>query len=192
MTARQAWIGGLAFVVLVGGWGREVHAQESAYFGLLTPSVGVASGGDRSGSGWTPGVSVGVFDGSGWGAEADVAWVPDFASVRLADTSAVPFMLNAAWTMPKGRLRPYAVGGFGVIRTHGCRDACRATLTHWDWGVDAGGGILVTVREFLFVRGDVRYYRALQHHPDLGLRGGGRLDFWRTSVGVTLWWRATG
>jgi len=37
------------------------------------------------------------------------------------------------------------------------------------------------------VRGDVRYFRFLESHPDLLLTSNG-FDFWRVSIGATFSW----
>lgn len=165
----------------------DAQTAQAGFTGFLTGSIGAAHGGDVRGAGWTPAVSVAIVDASGWGAELDLGHVGEIDATQFRESGITTLMLNATWVSNEIELvRPYASGGLGLLRTRTCEVDCQASVSRTDLGFDAGAGAFVLFNETIGVRGDVRYFRYLQRHADLP--GTGVLDFWRTSVGVTVSW----
>ena len=57
-----------------------------------------------------------------------------------------------------------------------------------EWGLDAGGGLMILVSKHVGLRGDLRYFRRLQdpsgdNDLDLSLAN---FRFWRTTGGLTF------
>ncbi len=71
-------------------------------------------------------------------------------------------------------VRPYAVGGVGLLRTSSGNAASN------DFGFNAGGGLFIYFSTHLGVRGEVRYYRTL-NGKDLG-----DFDFTRAQFGLLI------
>ena len=97
-------------------------------------------------------------------------------------------MLNVIVMSQQVPFRPFVVGGVGVMRVSGTVFEGLPSVGRTEGGWTAGGGVLFMVNELLGLRGDARYFRHFSRHDDIPLAGDGVLDFWRTSVGVTLAW----
>jgi len=140
--------------------------------------------------GWNPSVV---------GFEFDFGWSPNFfedtagdRNFEFGDNNVTTLMGNVLLSAPPGSgFRPYASAGLGLIRS----SVASATglfddLSSNDLGVNFGGGINAQFNDRFGVRGDVRYFRALQDNEpdndlDLSL---GSFDFWRGTVGLTFRW----
>jgi hypothetical protein len=156
-----------------------------AFRGYFTGQAGGVMGADVSDPVFTAGLAVSVQEANGWGAEFDFGYSAEAASGRQVLDLAT-YMLNGNWIQPRGRLRPFVSAGAGVIQADGCDAPCRRPAKTYDLGANAGGGAFLTVTDMIAVRGDVRYFRTLADHPDLGRVS--KLSFWRASLGVTLLW----
>jgi opacity protein-like surface antigen len=84
--------------------------------------------------------------------------------------------------------RPFVIVGAGVMRVSGTSIEGLPSISRTEGGWTAGGGVLYLFNEALGIRGDVRYFRHFSRHDDVPLADDGALNFWRTSVGVTLSW----
>lgn len=88
-----------------------------------------------------------------------------------------------------GSVRPYAVGGVGLIRTN-VQDAAGFfdVTTKNDFGFDVGAGAMGFVSQNVGIRGDVRYFRGFRGSNIDTLTGLALSDFnfWRASVGVSF------
>jgi hypothetical protein len=168
----------------------DAQTVGTGFTGFATLFVGGAHGGDVNGIGWTPGVSVAIIETSGFGAELDLSHVREFNSDRFAESGITTLMFNAVvmWPNPEAFLRPYALAGAGLLRARACVPDCQLVVSRTDWAMDAGGGVYAVINEIVGLRGDIRYLRYLQRHPDLPLTDSGFFDFWRTSVGVVVSW----
>jgi opacity protein-like surface antigen len=166
------------------------HAQAQAFnfTGLLTGHVGVAASDDVRDSSATPGVSMAVVDGNGIGAEIDIARLGDFDNTRFTESSVASAMLNVIVMRPLGTWRPFGLLGAGVMRVSAEAFEGRQSVRRTEGGWTTGGGAFYMVSEIIAIRGDLRYFRYFSDYDDLPLAGDGVLDFWRTSVGVTLAW----
>lgn len=150
-----------------------VHARAE---GFLTPSLGVAFGGDTVENELTYSIAIGFMAHGIIGMESDFGLTRDFfgdESNFHVKTMTVNFIVG----LPIGSvdpeygpgLRPYATVGIGSV-TSPERDP--------DFGMDAGGGVMVFLGNVLGVRGDVRYFRNLRREEVF--------DFWRAMGGVIV------
>ena len=87
-----------------------------------------------------------------------------------------------------GPLRPYALAGMGLIRSHvELTTAGTFATPDSNFGWDAGGGLIGFVSERLGARGDLRYFRSAQDTAVVGFTlPNSKLDFWRASAGIVL------
>jgi opacity protein-like surface antigen len=140
--------------------------------------------------GWNPSVV---------GFEFDLGYSPNFfqdtagdVNVEFGDNNVTTLMGNVLLSAPPGSgVRPYASAGLGLIRA----SVQSATglfndLSTNDLGMNIGGGLNANFNDNVGLRGDLRYFRALQDNEadndlDLSL---GSFDFWRGSVGLTFRW----
>ena len=135
----------------------------------------------------------------GW--ELDFGYSPNFFAAPNASTNPFQFNSNSNVTTLTGNIivgvpvgghgasiRPYAVGGVGLIRSN-VQDAAGFfnVNTKNDFGFDLGAGAMGFFTQNVGVRGDVRYFRGFRgtdaNATGLGLSS---FNFWRGSVGVTF------
>ena len=185
----------LLFLVL-GSWflvPATAAAQRSATLtGFATGFAGRGDGGaDITESGWKPGASIAIVGESGVGTEVDIWQLRDFDPARFAESRVTAFLLNAigVWTDATALVRPYVVGGVGLLRSRVCAFTCEQQVSRTALGFDAGAGAFVLWNETLGARADFRYIRYLQRQDVLPLdNDAGYFSFWRTSIGVTISW----
>jgi opacity protein-like surface antigen len=138
--------------------------------------------------------------GSGiFGGEIDFGYSPNFFETNggnngidlTNDSNVTTLTGNLIVGAPIGgyaQIRPYAVGGVGLIRTK-VQDAGQFfdVRSKNDFGFDVGAGVMGFFTPNVGVRGDVRYFRSFQGSDDnvtgLGLSN---FHFWRGSVGVSF------
>jgi opacity protein-like surface antigen len=162
------------------------HAQ-SAFTGFATGHLGAASSGDVRNATLTAGGSIAVIDASGLGAEIDLSHSGDFDDAQFADSSITSLMVNIVSMYPHETIRPFVTAGAGVMRLRATFPG-QAALAQTDTGWTLGAGLLYMWNEALGFRGDVRYFRQFGRQTTFPLGGDGRLNFIRTSFGVTYSW----
>jgi opacity protein-like surface antigen len=135
------------------------------------------------------------------GFELDFGYSPNFFEGSTSgsgfefanDSNVTTLMANAILGIPVGGqtgggVRPYVVGGVGLIRTN-VQDADEFfdVNTKNDFGFDVGGGIMGFFTDNVGIRGDVRYFRSFSGSSD-NVAGIGVSDFnfWRGSVGMSF------
>jgi hypothetical protein len=163
---------------------------------FISPFVGFGFGGDSTTCvsltnceekrlSW--GVSIGSVKGNGgFGLEEDFAYAPDFFGKTSTGSNAMfTAMTNLMIVIPAGPIRPYVVGGFGLMRPHVTLDTSSLSFSKTVIGYDLGGGLNIFLTHGFGVRGDVRRLRTLQN-VTLGIFGNDKIDFWRGSAGLTL------
>ena len=168
--------------------------------GLLIPFFGVNFGGDSgkdfggavdsSRFNWGVGVS---FMGAGViGVEGEISYTPDFyGKSDLGDSSALTMMGNLVVGVPLGgqqgfSVRPYAVGGIGVIRSNVNAFGDPLEVEENQFGWNFGGGVMMFFSDHIGIRGDIRYFRTFDEIDFLGIDGGTQIDtvdFTRGSIG---------
>lgn len=135
--------------------------------------------------------------GDGWfGLEADVGHIPGFfegANPRgLVLTSRVTtlsgnLVLAAPQALTRESLRPYLVGGVGLLQARSKHAAGLFPVDRNLLGVTIGGGAIGFVTEGTGVRFDLRHIKAASGSDGpLARPGLSRLSFWRATVGLVL------
>jgi opacity protein-like surface antigen len=173
---------------------------------FFTPFIGVNWGGsasfntagfdfeDEFEKRMTFGASLGWMGDKPVGFEFDFGFSPNFfentaggADFAFGDSNVTTAMANVVIGAPSGRVRPYASGGVGIIRTRidDAEDFFDDVSTN-DLGFNVGGGVSGFFSDKVGVRGDVRYFRSLQDNEpdgefDLAV---GDFRFWRGTVGL--------
>jgi len=184
---RKTWIAAACVVALAGMMPAAAEAQA-----FITPFAGMPSGGDAPKSKITTGVSL-AFMGDVAGFEVDLGYTPDFFAEQpgvalVADSNVTTLMGNLLLGVGEGKVRPYVVGGLGLVRSRIELGDLFTNVNTNEWGVTAGGGVTGTLSERVGLRGDVRYIRGLQdpdNDNDLDVTIG-QFDFWRATAGVVF------
>ncbi len=189
----------LRALVFVAAFGVVFTPGEVRAEWLLTALAGGAFGG-----GVPQGTKLDYGAAAGWmgkivGFEVEVSHRPDFFEVNdapaflFSESSVASVMFNGLISVPSGplgdRLRPYAAGGVGWLRSRiGGEDAfIRGNNSHV--GFNVGGGLFAALTDRFDIRGDIRYFRDLQGlegDSEFFNLGDNRLDFWRVTGGVTF------
>src|SRR3954463_6830118 len=165
--------------------------------GFVIPWVGSAFGSNINNGQTTLGVSAGGMGGGIVGGEADFGWSPSYFGTKsdFGNNTVMNLMANVILGVPVGGqhgagIRPYVVGGLGLIRTQivGGTIARVSSSTNM-FGWDAGGGVMGYFSNHVGLRGDLRYLRAtsdLRTGVSALDLSGNRLHFWRASIGVVI------
>jgi hypothetical protein len=130
------------------------------------------------------------------GGEADFSYAPHFFETNdpnglVFSSSVATFTINliaaAPLSLTRESLRPYLVGGAGVIHA-GIEDLPGFFTVHDSLaGMTLGGGVIGFVSQRTGLRFDLRKFRSFSRSADqVTLVRGDRLSFWRATVGVTL------
>jgi opacity protein-like surface antigen len=180
----------LALALIVGA---PTHARAQAF---VSPFIGYDFGGDASCPQITNcenkklnfGVSLGT-TGRVLGFEEELAYAKDFFGTAPSLSSNVLTLMSNAMIIPKiGPVRPYALAGLGLIKTHvEFTPSSVLTSNNNNLGWDVGGGVAAFFGAHAGVRGDIRYFHAFQDLKALGFTlSDMKLDFGRASVGLVL------
>jgi hypothetical protein len=171
---------------------------------LFTPFLGTSFAGETTfltleegaGSRITLGVSVALMGDGILGLEADIGHTPRFFEgddprglVLSSRVTSVGGNLIAAAPLALTResLRPYLLGGLGLLQARSRDLAGVFPVTEDRLGLTLGGGALGFVSDRTGLRFDVRYIKAISGADGLLARPGvSRLSFWRATVGVTI------
>lgn len=146
------------------------------------------------------GVSAAQMGAGAVGWEVDFGYSPNFFNANpgtnpfefTSGSNVTTLTGNLIVGVPVGghgaQIRPYAVGGVGLIRTN-VQDVGNFfdVTTKNDFGFDLGAGAMGFITQNVGIRGDVRYFRGFRgtdtNNVGLGLSG---FNFWRGSVGVSF------
>ena len=192
-----------------------VQAAEARADFLITPYLGSEFAGSTtmldlddaaSAKHWTFGGSAAWLSDRILGVEADFALVPSFlqtsSGTGLVTGSRVTTVTGSViaalpLSVTRDSLRPYAVGGLGVIHTAAedtlkLNESCIPGQTAGyacpgnGLGLQLGAGAIGLITNRAGVRFDLRHMRALNRDTTLLGERTSRLSFWRATVGVTL------
>ena len=142
------------------------------------------------------GVSIAGVGSGAVGFELDFGYSPNFFETTTPDTAfqlssdsnVTTLMGNLLIGAHGGAVRPYVVGGVGLIRTRvqdvgGLFDVSSKN----DFGFDVGGGVNGFFTDNIGIRGDIRYFRGVRgSDEDLAGLGVSDFRFWRASAGVSF------
>ena len=175
---------------------------------LFTPNIGAGFGMNSSdaangGEHLTYGVSLGWMGAGIIGWEADLAYTPEFFEgddndpdlLNTGDSNVTSIMGNVLVGIPiggqtGGGVRPYVVGGAGLLQTRVENADEVFEVDNNDFGINLGGGVMGFMTDNVGFRGDLRYFRGFgedtsNDQVDIDLSD---FDFWRGTVGVTFRW----
>jgi opacity protein-like surface antigen len=123
------------------------------------------------------------------GFEEELAYAKDFfGSAPGLSTNVITIMTNVMVAPAIGPVHPYALAGVGLIKTH-VEFASSALLstTNNNFGWDIGGGAVVFLVPHIGLRGDLRYFHALQELKVSGFTfDQQKLDFGRAAAALVL------
>ncbi len=155
--------------------GLLVTAAPAHADGFFTPYGGMTFGGNSANGKPLFGASLGFMSAGVFGLEADVAHSPEFFGddlSNIADASITTAMVNLLVGVPVGGtsgvgVRPYVSAGAGLIRASVSSPTdLFDDLSRNDMGINVGGGVVGFFNDHVGLRGDLRYFRALQGDDD--------------------------
>jgi hypothetical protein len=181
-----------------------VPAHEARADWLITPFIGTSLAGETTflifeegaGSRMTLGASVALLGSGILGIEADVGHTPKFfegddplglvLSSRVTTISG-NVLLAAPLALTRESLRPYLVGGLGLLQARSVNAASLFPLEEDRLALTVGGGAIGFVSERTGLRFDVRHIKAISGPDGPFPRDGvSRLSFWRATAGLTI------
>jgi opacity protein-like surface antigen len=123
------------------------------------------------------------------GAEIDFGYSPSFFGEEnvFGTNNVLTLVANLIVGVPLGgdfgpSVRPYASAGGGLIRSK--IDLLSTDISSNDFGIDAGGGVMVFFNDRVGVRGDLRYFRT--GFGDFDFFDFDKVNFWRASIGLMI------
>ena len=129
------------------------------------------------------------------GIEGEVARVPGFfqtvSQESVLSSSVTTLTGNVVLTLPRRmtqyRLRPYFVGGGGVVRANIDHELDTLSIQTSLRVLDFGGGATGFLTDRVGVNWDVRYFRSVGGKEGTGLAfGKEQISFWRATMGVAI------
>ena len=127
--------------------------------------------------------------GALFGYETEFAYAKDFFGTGPNLSSSVFTIMGNVMLVPAiGPVRPYALAGLGMIKSHVEFSApSLLTTDNTDFGWDIGGGVFIFFSEHVGVRGDIRHFHSFEDLSIVGIPlGDGNLDFGRASASVVF------
>lgn len=176
-----------AALILVGALAAAGASQASAET-ILTPFGGAVFGGDAQKSHGVYGGSLMFTPPTGLGFEIDFGYAPDFFEDNLGlvpESNLTTLMGNLTFSGAMGeKSRIYVSAGGGLLKSSVDDADDFFDVSRNDFGVNAGGGIIVGISDKVGLRGDIRYFRNIgDDEPDNEFD----IDF-----GSFRYWRGTG
>lgn len=170
---------------------------------LVTPFLGAKFGGGTSivdlelsaGQATTTfGAATALLTHGIFGVEAELAFTPGYFERGNQNLWAHSYVADLAGslvlTLPPGvtreGLRPYAVGGMGVVHAQ-ARDVLEVIrVRRFVPALNLGAGAIGLLTNAVGVRFDLRYLRSIARDDALALSAGKRISYWRATVGLAL------
>ena len=171
---------------------------------LIVPFLGTSLAGETTflvleegaGSRMTLGASVALIGDGILGIEADVAHTPRFfegddplgllLSSRVTTVSG-NLLLAAPLSLTRESLRPYLVGGLGLLQARASDAFSLFPLDEDRLGLTVGAGAIGFVSDVTGLRFDVRHIKAISGADGpLAREGVSRLSFWRATAGIVI------
>lgn len=169
--------------------------RPAAAQGFVSPFIGFDYGGD-SGCPTATGCedkhsNLGVAGGKLGaiaGAEVEFAYARDFfGDTPGFDTSVLTLMTNVIVGPRIGVIRPFVLGGVGLIKSRVELDAGSILDSSNQFGWNIGGGVMLMFGDHVGVRGDIRRFKSFQDISILGFDlSEEKLTYNRASAGLVL------
>jgi len=193
-SLHRQWRGAVVVGILAIGV-FAVTPTPAAAQNFISPFIGFDFGGDSgcpTASGCEDknsnlGVSVGKL-GSIAGGEVELGYARDFfGDTPGVDSSVLTLMFNVIVGPKIGPVRPFVLGGLGIIKSHVEFDAGSLLDSGNEFGYNLGGGVMLMFGEHVGVRGDIRRFKSLSETDILGFSlANVKLGFNRASAGLVL------
>ena len=171
-------------------------AREASAQGYISPLIGFDFGGDSGCPEVTGcedkhlnfGVALGTMNNV-VGFEQEFAYADNFFGESPGASSSVLTVMSNFMIVPNlGPVRPYALVGLGLVKTH--IELTPTSVLESDnnnFGWDIGGGLMIFFGDHFGIRGDIRYFHSFQDLEVLGFElDGEKLDFGRASAAVVF------
>ena len=172
-----------------------IAPRPAAAQGFISPFIGFDYGGD-SGCPTATGCedkhsNLGVAGGKLGaiaGAEVEFAYARDFfGDTPGVDTSVLTLMTNVIVGPRIGVIRPFVLGGVGLIKSRVELDAGSLLDSSNQFGWNIGGGVMLMFGDHVGVRGDIRRFKSFQDISILGFAlSEEKLTYNRASAGLVL------
>ena len=122
------------------------------------------------------------------GAEVEFAYARDFfGDTPGVDTSVLTLMTNVIVGPRIGVIRPFVLGGVGLIKSHVELDAGSLLDSSNQFGWNIGGGVMLMFGDHVGIRGDIRRFKSFQDISILGFDlSEEKLTYNRASAGLVL------
>ena len=157
--------------------------------GFFSPWIGVNFANEPADGRTSFGVTGGGMRGGIIGGEIDFGYSPSFFGEEnvFGNNNVLTLVGNLIVGIPIGGtqgpgIRPYVTAGGGLIRSK--MDLLELEVSSSDFGIDAGGGVMIYFSDRVGIRGDLRYFRT--GLDDFDFLDTDTVDFWRASIGVTF------
>lgn len=183
----------LVLILALGVW--AAAPRPAAAQGFISPFIGFDYGGDSGCPTATNcedkhsnlGVAGGKL-GAIAGAEVEFAYARDFfGDTPGVDSSVLTLMTNVIVGPRIGLIRPFVLGGVGLIKSHVELDAGSLLDSSNNFGWNIGGGVMVMFGDHVGVRGDIRRFKSFQDISILGFDlSEEKLTYNRASAGLVL------
>ena len=180
-------------LALVFTLGTTTPAPAQVYF---APLIGYDFGGDATCPAITgctdkklnAGLGLGRM-GALFGFEEEFSYARNFFGEAPALSSSVLTIMTNLMFVPRvGPVRPYALAGLGLMKTHvefTPASILTSNNTHMAW--DIGGGVVVLFSDHVGLRGDIRHFHSFQDLNILFFElNSPKLDFGRASASLML------
>ena len=183
----------LVLILALAAW--AIAPGPAAAQGFISPFIGFDYGGD-SGCPTATGCedkhsNLGVAGGKLGaiaGAEVEFAYARDFfGDTPGVDTSVLTLMTNVIVGPRIGVIRPFVLGGVGLIKSRVELDAGSLLDSSNQFGWNIGGGVMLMFGDHVGVRGDIRRFKSFQDISILGFAlSEEKLTYNRASAGLVL------
>jgi opacity protein-like surface antigen len=187
----------LGTLLAIGAAVTFLTAADARAQAFISPFIGYNFGGDAScpnlrgcqNKNLNLGVGFGSL-GNAAGFEQEFAYAKNFFGTgpNQGNSSVLTLMSNVMIAPKIGPVRPYVLGGLGLMKSHIELTAGNIfTSDNNNFAWDVGGGLMVLFGDHVGVRGDLRFFHAFQN-LNLGVitLSSPKLDFGRASAGLVL------
>jgi opacity protein-like surface antigen len=181
-----------ALYVTVAGALAVAGASQASAETILTPWAGVVFSGDTPKTHGVYGGSLAFTPRTGIGFEVDFGYAPDFFENDIglgADSNLTTLMGNLMFSGGiGGNSRIYGTAGGGLQKSSVSGADDFFDVDRNDFGVNAGGGIIIGLSDKIGIRGDIRYFRNIgDDEPDNEFDiDFGSFSYWRGTGGIAF------